>query len=328
MQAAGATTVAMEVSSHALDQHRVDGTWFAAVGFTNLSHDHLDYHGSIEAYFEAKARLFEPSDTRAAAINVDDPYGRELLARVRAHATPTITFSLDDVHADLHAEQLQLGATGATFVLHDGRTGDATQVRLPLLGRLNVRNALAAAGIALAGGMHFADVAAGLSTALVVPGRFERIDAGQPFTVLVDYAHTPDALTTALGEARSLAAGCRVIVVFGCGGDRDRAKRPLMGRAAAEGADVAVLTTDNPRSEDPVEIAKQALGGLRQGPAEAIVEPDRRVAMRLAFARATRGDVVVVAGKGHETGQTVAGRTRPFDDRVVALEELRARSWN
>jgi murE/murF fusion protein len=321
MRDAGVSTVAMEVSSHALDQHRVDGTWFAAVGFTNLTHDHLDYHGSIEAYFDAKARLFHSRYAQAGAINIDDEHGRELVRRVREDSFPIVTFAIDDVSASVGAEDLQVEATGSRFILRDRRTDEAAEVHLSLLGRFNVSNALAAAATALAGGFTFEAVADGLAREVAVPGRFERVDAGQPFTTVVDYAHTPDALSSVLREARTIADAKRVIVVFGCGGDRDREKRPLMGAAAATGADLAVLTSDNPRGERAEVIAEQVLSGMR-GPAEVIVELDRRAAISLALRRAAPGDVVIVAGKGHETGQTIGNVTNPFDDRTVVREEL------
>ena len=231
MRDSGVTTVAMEVSSHALEQHRVDGTWFAAVAFTNLSHDHLDYHGSLDAYFEAKAKLFDLERSQRAAINIDDPHGRVLVDRSRDAGLATITFALDDPTADLVAEDVAIGATGTRFLLRDTRTGMTGRVHLVLLGRANASNALAAAAVALASGLAFDAVVAGLSSGVVVPGRLERIDAGQPFTVLVDYAHTPDALAAALDAARAVAGNARVIVAFGCGGDRDRASARSWGRS-------------------------------------------------------------------------------------------------
>jgi UDP-N-acetylmuramoyl-L-alanyl-D-glutamate--2,6-diaminopimelate ligase len=329
MRDVGVGTVAMEVSSHALDQHRVDGTWFAAVGFTNLSHEHLDYHGTVDAYFEAKAALFDPARAAAAAVNLDDPRGAEIAGRARAGGMPTLTMSCSsNGPADLVAEDLDLGPTGNEFVLSDRRTGHSgrsVSVRSPLVGRFNVDNALAAAGTALAGGLDLDAVAAGLAAPdVVVPGRLERVRGDQPFTVLVDYAHTPDALDRVLDVARGIADGARVLVVFGCGGDRDREKRPLMGRAAGSGADLTVVTSDNPRSEDPESIAAAVAVGLRDEGARFVVELDRREAIRYALSEAGAGDVVVIAGKGHEPGQTAAGATSPFDDRVVAREELEA----
>jgi UDP-N-acetylmuramoyl-L-alanyl-D-glutamate--2,6-diaminopimelate ligase len=328
MRANGVATVAMEVSSHALEQHRVDGTWFAAVGFTNLTHEHLDYHGTIAAYFEAKTSLFRRDRAAGAAIGIDDPYGRELLSRVRGDGLPVITYGVDASDADLVADAITLGRDGTRFALHDRRSGATAAVDLSLLGQFNVSNALAAAAIALVAGFDLEAAADGLSTSIVVPGRFEPVDLGQPFAVLVDYAHTPDALATALAAARTLAGSHRVIVVFGCGGERDRQKRPLMGRAAASGADVVVLTTDNPRGEDPAAIADEVLAGLRDGAAQTVVELDRRAAIRMAVAQAAPGDVVVIAGKGHEVEQITGEVHRPFDDRTVARDELGARSWS
>jgi UDP-N-acetylmuramoyl-L-alanyl-D-glutamate--2,6-diaminopimelate ligase len=324
----GVTTVAMEVSSHALDQHRVDGTRFAAVCFTNLSHEHLDYHGSLDAYFDAKARLFDPARADAAAVNIDDTRGGTLVARAAATGLDVWTYAVDSATADITALAPDYRADGTHFTLVDRRGRGRADVHLALIGSFNLSNALAAAATARAAGFSLEAVAAGLGEPVVVPGRFERVDAGQPFPVLVDYAHTPDALTRVLAAARPLAgARGRIICVFGCGGDRDAAKRPLMGRAVAAGADLGVLTSDNPRSEDPQAIADAVLPGLADGPAAARVELDRRAAIAGALADARAGDVVVIAGKGHETGQTTAGRTVPFDDRAVAREELGALGW-
>lgn len=335
MRAARVGTVAVEVSSHALDQHRVDGTWFAAVGFTNLSHEHLDYHGTVERYFEAKARLFSADRTAAAAVNVGDSYGAELARRSEAAGVPTLTFrSVPDTKpdpepaADVLAVELDIGPDGNRFVLVDRRGGNGERRRVPLhsplIGRFNVDNALAAAALALAGGLPFEAVVTGLTDDVTVPGRLERVDGGQPFTVLVDYAHTPDALARVLDVARALAHDGRVLVVFGCGGDRDREKRPLMGRVAGRGADLTVVTSDNPRSEDPDAIAAAVIAGLRDEDAPFVVEPDRRVAIRHAVTDARAGDAVVIAGKGHEGTQVTGDVIRAFDDRVVAREELEA----
>jgi UDP-N-acetylmuramoyl-L-alanyl-D-glutamate--2,6-diaminopimelate ligase len=323
-------TVALEVSSHALEQHRVDGTWFAAACFTNLSQDHLDYHGSMASYFEAKARLFDPTRTAAAAVNVDDRNGIEIARRANDAGLPVLTFAGSDegrsTRVDVVAEDVELSSSGTRFVLATRRTDARAAVASPLLGQFNVSNALAAAATALASGLPFDAVVAGLQAPLAIPGRLERVLVApdQPFTVLVDYAHTPDALERVLDTARRLAPGGRVVLVFGAGGDRDRQKRPAMGRAAAGGADVVVITSDNPRSEEPEQIAGAVLEGLRDGPARVVVELDRRAAIREAMRDATPGDVVVIAGKGHETGQTIGERTVPFDDRVVAREELEA----
>ncbi len=328
MRDAGVATVAMEVSSHALDQHRVDGTRFAAVCFTNLSHDHLDYHGSLDAYFEAKAKLFDPGRAAAAAVNLDDPRGVELAARTRHAGMDTWTYAVDTATADVGATDVEYAVDGTRFALVDRRGDVRADVTLGLVGSFNLANALAAAATARPAGFELDAIAAGLSAPLVVPGRVERVDAGQPFPVLVDYAHTPDALTRVLAAARPLAAaGGRVFCVFGCGGDRDPAKRPLMGRAVAAGADVAVLTSDNPRSEDPQAIADAVLPGLGAGSAVVVVELDRGAAIVGALTDARAGDVVVLAGKGHETGQTTGDRTVPFDDRVVARAALGALGW-
>jgi UDP-N-acetylmuramoyl-L-alanyl-D-glutamate--2,6-diaminopimelate ligase len=325
MRDTGVDTVAMEVSSHALAQHRIDGTWFACAGFTNLSHDHLDYHGSVDAYFAAKASLFEPERAAAAAINLDDEFGAELARQTRRNGMPTITFALDDKFADIGADDIALEASGASFTVHDRRDNSSALVHSSLPGMFNIANALAAAAMSLASGIDFDAVATGLDASILVPGRLERIDAGQPFTVFVDYAHAPAALTSALLAARDLARDHAVIVVFGCGGDRDRDKRPVMGRAAGDGADFVILTSDNPRSESADAIAAEVLVGLEAGSAPFVVEQDRRAAIGIALDRARPGDVVLVAGKGHETGQTAGGVTTPFDDRLVASEELAAR---
>ncbi|HEX9991299.1 MAG TPA: UDP-N-acetylmuramoyl-L-alanyl-D-glutamate--2,6-diaminopimelate ligase [Acidimicrobiales bacterium] len=305
----GAVAVAMEVSSHALALRRVDGTRFAVAVFTNLSRDHLDFHPTMEHYFQAKARLFEPDLAERAVVNLDDPHGRLL----RDAATiPTAAYTMAD------AGDLAVGPTSSTF------TWRGRPVRLPLGGRFNVSNALAAATAAEVLGLDPPTIAAGLATAGPVPGRFEPVDRGQPFTVLVDYAHTPDGLDQVLAAARELARPpARVLVVFGCGGDRDRTKRPAMGAAAVEGADLAVLTSDNPRHEDPLAIIDEVRKGVPAG-APLVVEPDRRAAIAVAVGEARPGDVVVVAGKGHETYQDLGDRVVPFDDRVVAGEALEA----
>ena len=328
VRAVGAGVVAMEVSSHAIDQHRIDGTRFAAVCFTNLTHEHLDYHGTLDAYFDAKAALFDTRFAPAAAINLDDEHGRMLVARLHARgddAPVVLTYGTSDA-VDVRATDIVLGTRGNTFVLHDTRTGASARVASPLVGEFNVANALAAAATALAAGFEFAAVVTGLTTPLTVPGRMERVDAGQGFTVLIDYAHTPDALALALAATRDIADG-RVILVFGCGGDRDATKRPLMGEAAGRAADVVIVTSDNPRSEAPQAIAAAALAGVEHTGASATVELDRRAAIRAALRTAQPGDVVLVAGKGHESGQTAGGVTLPFDDRVVAREELGALGW-
>jgi UDP-N-acetylmuramoyl-L-alanyl-D-glutamate--2,6-diaminopimelate ligase len=305
----GVAAVAMEVSSHALDQHRVAAVHFTAATFTNLTQDHLDYHGTMERYFAAKARLFEPARTDVAVVNADSAWGRRLAEEAGRHGTPTITYSMSDV------TDLEL-ADGCSVFRWDGHT-----VRLRLRGRFNVVNAVAAATTARQLGVAHTDIVAGLGRVGSVRGRFEPVVLGQPFTVLVDYAHTPDGLEQALGAARELTAG-EVIVVFGAGGDRDQAKRPLMGEAASRLADVVVLTSDNPRSEDPNLIVADIGAGMA-GPARLLVEPDRAQAIRVALSAARAGDLVLIAGKGHETGQEVSGHTLPFDDARVAGSVLR-----
>ncbi len=306
---AGGRAVAMEVSSHALDQHRTDSVRFAAGVFTNLSPEHLDYHRTMEAYFEAKARLFEPGRVGVAVINRADPWGRRLIERVSAGSGRLVTFGIED------AEELSLTPRGSRF-RWSGRN-----VTLRVGGEFNVANALAAASAATALGVEPSTVVEGLESLESIPGRFQLVDAGQAFTVIVDYAHTPDGLAKVLDGARQVCSG-RLIVIFGAGGDRDREKRPLMGRAAASRADLVVLTSDNPRSEDPEAIIAQILSGT-EGEGNVIVESDRAKAIATALANARIDDVVVIAGKGHEKGQEIAGRVLPFDDAEVAREAIR-----
>ncbi|MBX3286357.1 MAG: UDP-N-acetylmuramoyl-L-alanyl-D-glutamate--2,6-diaminopimelate ligase [Actinobacteria bacterium] len=306
LRTAGKAAVAMEVSSHALDLRRVDGTRFRAAVFTNLSRDHLDHHGDMAAYFAAKARLFEPELADVAVVNLDDPHGRLLRDAARLRS---VGYELAD------AEDLELGPAGSTFTWRGAR------VHLGLAGRFNVANALAAATAAGELGVHPDQVAAGLAAAGPVPGRFERIDAGQPFLAVVDFAHTPDGLEQLLLAGRELAEGGRLLVVFGAGGDRDATKRPAMGEAAARLADVVVLTSDNPRHEDPAAIISEVHRGM-EDTTHVHIEPDRRAAIAWAVGRSRPGDVLVVAGKGHETTQTVGDDVRPFDDREVLRAEL------
>lgn len=304
-RAAGRTAAAVEVSSHALAQHRVDHTRFAVGVFTNLSRDHLDYHGSMEAYFKAKARLFEPDLTERAVVNLDDPHGRLLLD---AAQVPTVGYSVDDV------DDLTLGLREAAF------SWRGAQVHLPLGGRFNVSNAVAAATAAAELGIDTAIIAGGLSSVRTITGRFEVVDVGAPFTVVVDFAHTPDGLEHVLDAAREVVAGGRVHMVFGCGGDRDHAKRPAMGEITARLADRVVVTSDNPRGEDPMAIIDEAVAGMARTD-HVVVEPDRRTAIGMALDGADPGDIVIVAGKGHEAYQEIAGEMLPFDDRQVVLEE-------
>jgi UDP-N-acetylmuramoyl-L-alanyl-D-glutamate--2,6-diaminopimelate ligase len=313
MLEAGDRACAMEVSSHALALHRADAIHFEAALFTNLTQDHLDFHHTMEEYFESKRLLFEMGPG-ASIVNVDDPYGRRL-----AEDLECVTFSAAGAEADFTARDVSFDAAGARFTV-----GREVEVRTGLPGDFNVANALGAFAAARALGVDPEAAAEGLARAERVPGRFEPVEEGQEFAVLVDYAHTPDSLENVLRAARRLTAG-ELIVVFGAGGDRDREKRPLMGRAAAELADLAIVTSDNPRSEDPGSIVDEVVAGTANGAAAAVeVEPDRRAAIALAFSRAQPGDSVVIAGKGHEQGQELAGgRKVPFDDREVAREELR-----
>jgi len=325
---AGVGLAAIEVSSHALVMHRVDGTRFAAACFTNLSHDHLDFHADLGRYFEAKARLFDPARTDAAAANLDDAHGAEIARRAEAAGLAVLGFGLDSPAAAVRAEDLVATGDGNRFRLVTPY--GAAEVRSPLVGRFNASNALAAAATALAAGLDVGSAAAGLSAPLVVPGRMERVEAGQPFPVVVDYAHTPDGLEQVLRAARPLLGQGkhfgRLVVVFGCGGDRDRAKRPEMGRVAAGLADVVIVTSDNPRSEDPAAIIDEVLAGIPAG-VEPLVVADRREAIATALSGRRPEDVVIVAGKGHEQGQTAGGVTVAFDDRAVAREELARLGW-
>jgi UDP-N-acetylmuramoyl-L-alanyl-D-glutamate--2,6-diaminopimelate ligase len=309
----GVRAAAMEVSSHGLDQRRVDGTRYACAVFTNLSQDHLDYHGTMEAYFEAKARLFTPDLSAEAVVDVDTEEGRRLAAR---STVPTLTFGVRAVDADVVATDVTIEARGIAF-----RAGGLS-IHSPLRGPYNVSNCLAACTAARRMGVGDDAIAEGIARLAGVPGRLEPVDAGQPFTVLVDYAHTPDSLENVLRATRELAGDGRLIVVFGCGGDRDRGKRPLMGEAATRLADRTIVTSDNPRSEDPLAIVAEIEPGAVRGGGAYTIEPDRRAAIAAAVAEASPGDVVVIAGKGHETGQQFADHTVPFDDREVSREEL------
>jgi UDP-N-acetylmuramoyl-L-alanyl-D-glutamate--2,6-diaminopimelate ligase len=318
MRERGVDSVAMEVSSHALSLDRVAGTEFAVGVFTNLSQDHLDFHTDMDDYYSAKARLFAGGLARRGVVMVDDEWGRRLS---RESTVPVVTVGSSD--ADWHVvETRTTGHGSAARLVAPG--GSVHDLDIALSGRFNIANAAVAYVVLLELGVAPADAARGLAGLSAVPGRMERVDAGQPFLAVVDYAHTPDAVTSLLAEARSLTgAGGRVVVVLGCGGDRDRGKRPLMGAAAARAADVAVFTNDNPRGEDPQAILDAMLAGADGGAARVVVEPDRRAAIRLAVAGCAGGDVLVVAGKGHEQGQETAGVVQPFDDRVVLREALR-----
>jgi UDP-N-acetylmuramoyl-L-alanyl-D-glutamate--2,6-diaminopimelate ligase len=308
----GDEACAMEVSSHAMALHRADAIHFEVAIFTNLTQDHLDFHADMEDYFLAKRKLFE-SGPKTAIVNVDDPYGRRLAAEFEC-----VTFSAEGAEADYSARDVSFDASGASFGVGE------MQLRTGLPGHFNVANALGAFAAADAMGVGQEIAAAGLARAARVPGRFEPVDEGQGFSVLVDYAHTPDSLENVLRAARRLTAG-KLISVFGAGGDRDRDKRPKMGRAGAELSDLTVITSDNPRSEDPEAIVAEVAAGAEGagGAAELQIVVDRREAIALALGRAAPGDTVLIAGKGHEQGQEFEeGRKVPFDDREVAREEL------
>ena len=327
MTAAGDRACVMEVSSHALALGRADAIHWAAAIFTNLTQDHLDFHPTMEDYFHAKARLFADAGDAPKVVDVDDPYGR----RLAGMHPDALTVALDAEDARFRATDVRTGLRGSSFVV-DGR-----ELTTPLTGRFNVRNALQAYVAAVALGVGEDVAAAALADAGRVPGRLEPVDAGQPFAVLVDYAHTPDSLHNVLQAAAGVldadrdAAGPgaergRAICVFGCGGDRDRGKRPLMGRVAATEADVAIATSDNPRSEDPGSILDAVMEGTEGGTATVERIEDRHAAIERAIALARPGDVVLITGKGHEQGQQFARETVPFDDRVVAREVLAART--
>jgi UDP-N-acetylmuramoyl-L-alanyl-D-glutamate--2,6-diaminopimelate ligase len=311
----GDLACAMEVSSHALELHRADAIHWAVAVFTNLSQDHLDFHPTMEEYFLAKRRLFE-AGPRVGIVNVDDAWGARLAAEMDV---TTVSVEGD---ADVRAVDVRPGLDGTDFAVVD-RDGSRLELRSPLRGRFNVANAVAAVAVARALGVADDVIAAALRTAASVPGRLQPVEEGQGFAVLVDYAHKPGALDSVLDAARDLTRG-RVIVVFGAGGDRDRGKRPIMGEVAGRLADEVVITSDNPRSEDPDAIVAEIVAGV--GREDVRVEPDRRAAIELAVSLARDGDVLLVAGKGHEQGQELAGgRKVPFDDVAVAREALRAR---
>jgi UDP-N-acetylmuramoyl-L-alanyl-D-glutamate--2,6-diaminopimelate ligase len=311
---AGDRSAAIEASSHGSVLRRLDRVRFAALVFTNLSQDHLDLHGTMEEYFQAKRRLFAGAEPPPAAVNVGNEWGRRLAAELaESHRAPLVTFGLE-AGAEVWAENLELTPRGSRF------TAAGIALETPLRGLFNVENALGAVAAALLLDLDEAAIVDGLAAVENVPGRFETVEEGQPFAVLVDYSHTPASLETALRSARGLAEG-RVLVVFGAGGDRDRGKRPLMGKVAVELADVVIVTSDNPRSEDPLAIIQDVLQGAGTG---VEIDPDRRSAIRRAVTLAGPGDVVLIAGKGHEQGQDIAGVVHPFDDRTVAREALAA----
>jgi UDP-N-acetylmuramoyl-L-alanyl-D-glutamate--2,6-diaminopimelate ligase len=319
--AAGGRHACLEASSHALDQERLAGLSVDVAVFTNLSVDHLDYHGDLDEYARSKRRLFEALDEGGVAVvNAADPRGEEMAEAARAGGARVLYFGRDD--SELRAREVELGSLCTSFelVLAD----EAASVETSLLGRFGLENALAAAGAATACGLSIAEIASGLTAATSPPGRMELVDTeGRGFTVLVDFAHTARALEGALETLRPLLGeGGSLSVVFGCGGERDKSKRAPMGRAAAEGADRVYITSDNPRGEDPQAICEAVLEGARDGDALVEVEPDRRRAIRAALNAAGPGDVVLIAGKGHESQQEIAGEKASFDDRLVAAREL------
>ena len=316
----GGRYLTMEVSSHGLALARVYRMRFHTAVFTNLTRDHLDFHKTMEEYAAAKRRLFSPDEGPApqwAILNADDPASESMLASGHAQV---IRYGMAG-GADLRAENIRSGFDGLHFdaVYHGRRQA----IESSLAGRINVSNILAAMGVGLSYGMDLAAIAEGIRMCPPVPGRFERVDGGQPFLVVVDYAHTDDALRNVIQVSRELAGQGRVITLFGCGGDRDRTKRPLMGMAAAEASDFVVLTSDNPRSEDPLDIMNDVLVGLRRKDTPCLVEPDRATAIKKAIEEARPGDILILAGKGHETYQVLKDRTIAFDDREVAREVLR-----
>ena len=310
---AGNRSVALEASSHASVLHRLDRVRFDALVFTNLSQDHLDFHADMDDYFQAKRRLFTGAAPPPAAVNVGNEWGRRLADELADQGrAPLVTFGFAD-DAEIRPDDLVLDASGARF------TAGGIEIRSRLRGRFNVENVLGAVAAGILLDVPEDELAAGIAALDGVPGRFEAVDEGQPFAVVVDYSHKPDALDNVLRAARDLADG-RVVVVFGAGGDRDRGKRPLMGKLAKDLADVVIVTSDNPRGEEPLAIIQDILQGAG---ADVEIDPDRRSAIARAISLAEAGDVVVIAGKGHEQGQEIAGEKLPFDDREVAREALR-----
>jgi UDP-N-acetylmuramoyl-L-alanyl-D-glutamate--2,6-diaminopimelate ligase len=321
--ASKATEIVMEVSSHALAQERTYGIPFDVGVFTNLTRDHLDYHRTMEDYFSAKQVLFADCGAqrpRMAALNMDDPYGLRLVDLSKGYGSEVMTYGF--LKGDFHATNVQFGPRGTEFDLI--WPDDWVHITSPLIGRVNVYNILAATAAAYARGCRSEEIVQGIRNLTHVPGRFERVDCGQPFTVVIDYAHTDDALRNLTSLAREFVkpAGGRIITVFGCGGDRDRTKRPLMGEVAGKGSDFVVLTSDNPRSEDPLTIINDAVVGLQRSQTKYATEADRRAAIQLALAKARSGDIVLIAGKGHERVQIFRTGAIPFDDRQVAIEVL------
>jgi UDP-N-acetylmuramoyl-L-alanyl-D-glutamate--2,6-diaminopimelate ligase len=326
----GATEAVMEVSSHALAQERIFGVPFDVAVFTNLTRDHLDYHKTMEEYFAAKRVLFAGCGTeppRVSVTNIDDEYSVRLAEFSRKRSSLVLKYGWQQ--GDFHAEKIDVAPRGTRFDMVT--PGEKVAVFSPLIGRVNVYNILAASAAAYARGCAMEAISTGIGKLAFVPGRFQRVDCGQPFTVVVDYAHTDDALRNLTALAREFVSRGgskgRVLTVFGCGGDRDRTKRPLMGEAAGRASDYVVLTSDNPRSEDPAAIINDAQVGLQKSGAKYRVEPDRRTAIAVAIGEARPGDIVLLAGKGHEKVQVTREGPRPFDDVEVAREALRASGY-
>ncbi|MBI3647044.1 MAG: UDP-N-acetylmuramoyl-L-alanyl-D-glutamate--2,6-diaminopimelate ligase, partial [Acidobacteriales bacterium] len=327
----GVTESVMEVSSHALAQQRVFGIPFDVAVFTNLTRDHLDYHGTMKEYSRAKEVLFEgcgAEPPRAAVINADDEYGRQLLTLSRKKSSVVLSYGV--TAGDFHAESVEITGRGTRFQMVT--PGGKIAMWSPMIGQVNIYNVLAASAAGYARGCSAEAIAKGIFDLSRVPGRFERVDCGQPFTVAVDYAHTDDALRNLTALARDFVARAglkgKVITLFGCGGDRDRAKRPLMGEAAGKGSDFVVLTSDNPRSEEPLAIMNDALVGLQRSGTKYTMEPDRRKAITLALQQAAPGDIVLLAGKGHEKVQVTKEVRIPFDDAEVTRESLKALGYD
>jgi UDP-N-acetylmuramoyl-L-alanyl-D-glutamate--2,6-diaminopimelate ligase len=319
LEGLGGSHVTMEVSSHALALRRVFGLHFHTAVFTNLTRDHLDFHGTMEQYFAAKQLLFDGAGGRPprfAVLNRDDAHAQQ----IKLHPDTEVIWYGMGQDAGLRPRHISSGFQGLRFEIQYRKL--RFQVQSPLIGRINVYNILAACGAGIAAGVDSETMAHGIARLPAVPGRFERVDEGQPFVVVVDYAHTDDALRNVIAVARGLDPK-RVITLFGCGGDRDRTKRPLMGQAAAEASDFVVLTSDNPRSEDPLAIMNDALVGIRRTDTPHLIEPDRETAIRKALGEAREGDIVILAGKGHEPYQVLKDRTIAFDDRSVAREVLK-----
>lgn len=309
----------MEVSSHSLELKRMIGSHFAIAGFTNLSQDHLDFHHDMESYFAAKSRLFSHEYAELGFVNIDDPYGARLF---QSNSIPMVAYSRTSVDATWHYAEITATESGAEITIR-GKDGILIESRTPMHGGFNLDNLLLAVAIAYECGVDPLEIAALIPSLVGAPGRLESVNLGQNFKALVDYAHSPDAVVNVLGAIREFTSG-RVIGVLGCGGDRDATKRPLMGKALAEGCDIAIMTSDNPRSERPSEILKEMAGSLSIQQPSTIIE-DRGEAIRYAVSLAEPGDTVVILGKGHESGQEINGVVTPFDDRLHLAQEIEAK---